>query len=335
MLAPVSNLTLTKAVDREVRVDRVTFVATARLPYVRKRLGVASRISSLIKNEGFRRIVAADADTVAILRLTGVGKVLEKDFSALLREELAIFNSSFLGFARDRLKAKPAFADKKPRGTRSRAFLHSDGKSGWLRSEVLTGFGQEVDGFWLRSARENFFFPLLAVLRKDVGVAPSWRSDLRNAAVLLGQSQTASDLPLAFLLNMIALELLVTSQSDKVVDALPQRAEAFLGWTGYWASDGFGERIRDLYRKRCLLVHQGRRDGISLEDVVFSDELLLNLLSNLVRHPKLFGSKDDVVEFSERFKAEQLLGIDTGVRPRTLRAQFRVIGRGQELERAF
>lgn len=335
MLAPISYLTLTEHVKREVRVDRVTFVSAQRLPYVRKRLGINTRISTLRANGDLERVLTDTTTTVAVLRLSGVLREKEADFMSLLREELAILNSSFLGFNRDRFSVRPSFSDERPRGSRSYLFLHRNGKTGWRQSEFLSGFGQTTDYYWLRSARQNFFFPLLRILRGELKVARAWKRDLYNASVMVGQSQAASDLAIAFLLNMIALELLLTQQGDGVVDALPERAEAFLGWTGHWESKDFATRIRDLYRKRCLLVHQGARNEIDVSDLLFSDELLLNLLSNLVHHPELFSSKQDVVEFSNRVGAERLLGIDAGVRPRTLRAHFRVTSRERELERAF
>lgn len=52
---------------------------------------------------------------------------------------------------------------------------------------------------------------------------------------------------------------------------------------------------------------------------MFTDHLLLNLLSNLVAFPRLFRSKDAVVEFSEKVEAERILGAKPRVRPKDLR----------------
>lgn len=38
LVAPVSGLVLTKAIDEEITVNEITFVSSARLPYVRKGL---------------------------------------------------------------------------------------------------------------------------------------------------------------------------------------------------------------------------------------------------------------------------------------------------------
>lgn len=335
MIVPIAHLQLTDRVDREVRVDRVTFVHTDRLPYVRKRLGINQRIGDLRKSGSLNQVLDPKTKAAAVLRLTGVLRQRESEFFTILREELDILNSSFLGFPRNRFSVRPTLAKERPRGSRDYLFLHKNGKTGWRRSEFLAGLGQDVDGFWVRSAKENFFYPMLRIIRGETKVSRGWRTDIRNAALLVGQSQGATDLPMAFLQNMIALELLLTQQGDGVGDALPERAEAFLGWTGFWESADFEKRIRDLYRKRCLLVHQGARDEINIEDLLFSDDLLLNLFSNLVRHPRQFDSKAAVVRFSERVRAERVLGVDAGSRPKTLRAQFRVTSRAREMESAF
>lgn len=136
----------------------------------------------------------------------------------------------------------------------------------------------------------------------------------------MGLSQTANSVADAFLWNMVALELLLTNQGDKVVDALPSRAEALLGWSRNWTEDNFEAKIREAYSRRCLLVHEGNRDSPRREDLFFTDDLLICLLSNLVTHPVLFYSKEAVIEFSKRVEAERLLkGIKTTVRPRSLR----------------
>ena len=46
----------------------------------------------------------------------------------------------------------------------------------------------------------------------------------------------------------------------------------------------------------------------------------MNVLMNLVSHPKLFSSKDAFVEFSEKVEAQRTLGVTRPrVRPKTLR----------------
>jgi hypothetical protein len=46
-----------------------------------------------------------------------------------------------------------------------------------------------------------------------------------------------------------------------------------------------------------------------VQDLAFTDHILVNVLVNLVSLPKLFQSKDDVVAFPKRLEAERMLGI--------------------------
>jgi hypothetical protein len=67
------------------------------------------------------------------------------------------------------------------------------------------------------------------------------------------------------------------------------------------------------------LVHEGNTSGVTEELLLFTDDLLLNLFVNLTQHSELFDSKDAVIDFAERVKAERVLGLKAKVRPKTLR----------------
>ena len=118
---------------------------------------------------------------------------------------------------------------------------------------------------------------------------------------------------------MIALELLLTRQQDKLSKVLPKRAEAFLGWTGLWQSQDYEARIKDVYEKRNKLMHTGEREIISKRDLLFTDDLLLNLFANLTKMPDLFASKEKIIEFAEKVEAEHKLRIKSKVQPGKLR----------------
>lgn len=176
-----------------------------------------------------------------------------------------------------------------------------------------------LDDYWKEFHRESFFLKLMAILRGDKAVSSGWRTSLWNAAILTGQSQSSRNQAFCFLRNMVALELLLTKQGDTYINVLPERAEAFIGWATSWQIENYEERIREVYKKRCRMVHEGVTDGITIEDLLFTDDLLLNLFENIALHPELFSSKKAVVEFAERCRAERLLGVKAKVRPKTLR----------------
>ena len=177
----------------------------------------------------------------------------------------------------------------------------------------------EADGRWKEWQKKFFFTHLMKILHRKIPIEQEWRECLKKAATLVGKSLGTYDLADAFLWNMIALESLLTRQGDKYTDAIPERIEAFLGWAWDWSEKKYKERIREAYQVRCKLVHEGDVSGVTGELLLFTDDLMLSLLVNLTRHPKLFYSKDAVVKFVERVKAARVLGGKAKVRPKTLR----------------
>ena len=193
-----------------------------------------------------------------------------------------------------------------------------DSRRNFQRRTVGKSDDLRLDGVWRTFQDKMFFSKVLGIINGQVKVSRKWQEDLKRAAVLVGQSQVSNDVAQAFLWNMIALELLLTNQQDKHSDALPKRIEAFLGWVGFWEDDDYEAQIAEAYRKRCLFVHDGKRDEVSIEDLLFTDDLVLNLLSNLTHHSRLFTSKQDVVDFADRVECERKLGVRPKVRPGTL-----------------
>lgn len=319
-IAPVRNLRLTEATNFEFEVDKVSFVDAAKLPLRRKKYGLPVPVSKIGK--GIKSIdeVLRGQPTVATLRLTGDVKALKQGFVNIVQDELSILSLSQLGWSRRRRNAFPALSDEQPIGRRSSLLLNSSDASWTQPNELVGRYGTlYLSAEWKRFQKEVFFFPLLEIISGRTKVAPNWKRDIRNAAILAGKSQSISDISQAFLWNMIALETLLTTVNDKYSEELPRRAEAFIGWSKDWQVDNFETRIKSLYKKRCVFVHTGNRSDITMGDLLFSDDLLLNVLTNITRHPSIFGSKEKIVTFSEKIQAEQILGIKGRVRPKTLR----------------
>lgn len=324
-MIPVGNLWLTEAVDREFRVDRVTFVHRDKLPRVRKRLGLGAPVSEIkktIRDWDFFE----SAKAFAVVRHTGTPEEVEDHCLEIVREELSILTASQLGYS-NRAQMRPIV----PAGEVSEPLIRYLAVS----SRDRTRFGQllkrtaplgEVilDRRWKSYQGEMFFMNLLKILRGKTEVEGSWRKELRRASVMLGESVGANDLLKSFVWNMVVLELLLTEQGERTRDALPSRAEALLGWVSFWEPESYEERLSDVYSKRNALLHSGKRENISYRDVAFTDHLLVNLLLNLANNPRLFGSKSDVVQLSKKVEAERTLGLKSSVRPRNLRFTRRV-----------
>ena len=92
-VVPISNVTLTEAVNWEFPIERVTLVAAHRLPYRRRRLGIPKRISVLTERHGglLKRFFDTE-ETFAIVRHSGRPEDLKKILLTQIRDELAILS---------------------------------------------------------------------------------------------------------------------------------------------------------------------------------------------------------------------------------------------------
>jgi len=315
-IAPVGDLALTDAVHREFQIGRVLFVHAQKFRRIRKRLAIRRRVSewpALLKK------VIEDTPTIAVLRHSGQPRQLKAKCFPTVKEALYILSASQLHFAgRDR-PPRPLLLDEGERGVVKHLFLNTRNALATAGSEVADRHRALIpDKAWKTRSEDFFFKKLLNILDGKTGVERSWRENLRRVAILVGESLRADDLPHAFLWNMIALEMLLTQRGDKYLDVLPERMEAFLGWAGFWQQRQFPERIRDAYKLRCKLVHDGDAQGVTKDQVEFTDCLLLNACVNLVNYPKLFTSKQHVIEFARKVAAEKVLGLKSRVRPKRL-----------------
>lgn len=254
------------------------------------------------------------------MRITGTASDASKKFKKKVTEQLNLLALSQLGVSRRRHNAYPTISAGSTRLRSAQIQLATpDGVPAHVQNKFQGKCGELViDAHWKRSEQTFFFRKLLRLLDPKSILSNSWRQDLTRAAHLAGESQCLTDIAGAFLLNMIAVEILLTGSSDRYSDALPKRAESFLGWAADWKLRNYESRIGAIYRKRCDLVHRGRKDEITKGDLFFSDDLLFNVLINIVRHPRLFRSKELLIEFSSKVQAEKLLGIKSRTRPKTL-----------------
>lgn len=316
-LTPVGNVILTGAVNNEFGIGRILFVDREKLPRIRKRLGLIDRVSEVkrtTKGGFFDR-----ADTYAVLKVKGKPAELETECFRQVKDALSILALSQLGYAKRRFVGRISlFGEHDVTGVED-SFLNRSDSSKIINSRLTQDPRYLIlDQDWKNFQKQVFFDDLMKILSGKTRVAPNWRRDLRRASVLAGQSVNSNDVATSFLWNMIVLEMLLTRQQDKHAEVLPKRAEAFLGWSGFWQSQDYERRIEDVYSKRNRLVHAGETEAIAKTDLLFTDDLLLNLFANLVRLPHSFGSKEKIVEFTEKVEAEHKLGIKPKVQPEKL-----------------
>jgi hypothetical protein len=240
VLVPIGNLVLAdEGVNREFRVDRVTFVHRDRLPFVRRRLRLGvpvSELKKLKKSRRFERFFEA-AEAYAVVTHSGSRKEAERRCLEIVREELHLLSLSQLGYSPSRTLMKPLV----PQGE----VVHSYVDYLSVRSRAAKQDSAPLDGLKITAQKDDFlvigapwkhfqdtvfFTNLLKILRRETKVEAGWRDELRRAAVMIGEGVGTNDLLKSFLWNMVALEILLTENEErKMLETLPKRAEALLG----------------------------------------------------------------------------------------------------------
>jgi len=323
LCAPISSLDLTKSVNYEYKINRVTFIDSKKLSRRRKRMGFPNVLSFYV--DKFRQNLFCSENVVAIVRHGGTGKESKDVMLKLVKEELDLLSLSQLGYSPRYRNATPNIGKKLV--SQCNIFMANLDTGSLITRSHREGklFHLCLNEDWKNYQKNSFFPGLIKILDGSVKVESGWRKDLKKIAVLAGQSQSTREIHKAFLWNMIVIENLLTTQSKtKYIDQLPESAEAFIGWANEWVSDKYHEKIQELYRKRSCFVHDADFDSITVEDIQFTDSILFNILLNIVRHPSIFYSKNSLIEYSKKLQAERILGININstngskVRPKTL-----------------
>lgn len=316
-ISPIYHLEISKDLKGELSVGRVIFVEAKKLARIRKRIGlpiVLSKIDKKIPGVNFFK----ESKTFAIVQFKGVPEQKEFECRELIENAISLISSSQLGYCnRDN---NSQFGIIKTKGTGNRFFINKNIFEAHLNTYSETKvLPFRLDKRWKEFHKDFYFFDLLKLISSKNKMQKKWKETIIRAAAMSGKSMQSRDIEYSFLWNMIIVEMLLTEQGDKYSESLPERAEAFIGWVGYWEENKFEEKIQNLYTKRCQFVHDGNSNNIAVEDVLFTDDLVFNLLWNIIKHIDLFPSKESVVTFSEKVQAEKLLKVKPKVQPKTLK----------------
>lgn len=321
-IIPVSGLILSNDINNEFIVDRVTFITVKKLIKVRKRFGIRKKLSELRSNVHHDPFFNQLEPTVAIFRHGGKPSEITTKATRLVIEALEILATSQLGYSKRRFISFPSVLDVRVSSMKYLC-LNENNDSSLISKKLVGKIGNlMLDEKWKDWHKEFFFLDLIRIINRKLQVDDLWRINLYRVARLIGQSLSSNNIAHSFLLNMIAMEALLTKHGDKYLEVLPKRIEAFIGWIGYWNIEDYKEKIEDIYKKRCKYVHNGNESTIEIKDLLFTDDILFNMFVNIIYHINLFKSKEDIISFTEKVSAEHLLGIvgrKSKIRPKTLR----------------
>lgn len=329
IVVPVFGLCFRSRPKTEVKIGRVTFLSPNRLTRTRKRFGLYHTLSEYKAKLTSALPLWDEADAVAVLRTRRdpSNKDNTDDFR-IVSESFLVLASAIHGYSG---------RGKHPIALRRRAvgepvtisiFGNTDSTLRVNSSHIDPVHGPiDLSKRWHEHAKHSHLYALSKMCDAKLA-APNWRLALWVASQLRGQSFLATTLAGAFLANMIAIERLIVSQNDKTELTIIDRLLAIFGWISGENPDSWRDMVHRLYQRRCSYVHEGDHEWITPTDVIDSDEILANLLSNFCRHPNWIGCKNDLIRISEEHKARMLLGLPAK-RPTTLAWSHRV-GRSPE-----
>ncbi len=309
---PTYNLSISKICNSEIRIENVTFISGKKIPYVRKHLGFKDRISVMNawnqKNIGKKLI--EDNVTYAIIKWRRLPDDSIQKPMRLIQEAIWILASSQFSASNRGIVDYFGLPEHGVRYMHKYFLYDLSGKKSRQSFSVASPIKTfELNGEWKRLMRHHLFPEVLRIINRDVSVDGKWRKSIRKAAILSGQSILSTDLPQAFMYNMIAMETLLTQRGDKFPDAIVERLNALFSWLFERRPRYWEQIITRLYKLRCSMVHDGETGDIKTEDLLNADILVENLLANLGLATRIIQSKSSLIELSKKVAAKRYLGI--------------------------
>lgn len=303
LVIPVYNLVLGKNINKEIQIEKITFIDKDKLIRCRKRFGFGKPFSEMGAFLKKMRIKLLDsAQTYAVLKY----KIDPKDTIATpmakIREATWILASQQFGYRRNIYR----FGFPEYRGHHlSDSFLYNlVTKKINVKFKAHNVIHHTINRKWSTVKQFHFFSNTLKIINGEFPVCKKWKMDIKKAVILCGKSVFSSELSEAFLYNMIALETLLTDKTGKHRELLKERLNAIFHWTG----ENWDTAIDRIYKLRCDMVHNGDVSKITTEDLLYSDHFLNNLLLNIGNATKVIKEKDDLIQMAKEYDACQILG---------------------------
>jgi hypothetical protein len=228
-IIPIRGLVLTKDINEEFKVNRVTFVTKQKLPRIRKRLGLPATLSDLTEiisqnDKDFKKTVKEflkSSTTFAVLPYKGKPKEKQKDCIRIVNEELNILSLSQLGWSTRKFNNRIEIKTSEKKLIYKTLDINKHHKE--FTHGLKTTFNPVpliLDKKWISFHKRFFFFELIKIIKGESTVSKKWRTILHRASAMIGQSQNSNDLTFCLLWNVISMEMLLTREADKISDKL-------------------------------------------------------------------------------------------------------------------
>ena len=319
IFVPIYNLEISDEIGGEFRIENVVFLSSKKIPKIRKRLTMPYKISYYNKqfnpDKKFKNLFTQSKVYAFVKSKRSKDDELSREFTQISEAVYLLASSQFYRNKRDSriLFGGPEFSqiifDE------VLLFETTSEKASWRHKRISPVNPYVLNKLWTKFIAHHFFPKIITILNGKKYVKLKWKSDLRKAALLAGQSYFSSNLYESFLYNMIALEILLLGGDGKTENILVERLASLFGWITREKLDYWFEMINHLYQLRCDLVHKGKTRDITIHDVLESDMLLANLLYNLCSLTHIIKGKEDLIKLSEKISARRTLGLRPIERP--------------------
>jgi hypothetical protein len=310
-LQPILNLRLRKGSGEELSIDDVLFVSHEKLRRVRRRIGLPWRVSDAPRDV---KLLLAGVETLGIVATSSSSPDASRIAATKGREACSILRAVSWPFAkRSRSNLLRVFG---PSDVAYRVLVrqlviekstgHLTGtRTGQQRALVPFQIDHNWKGF---QKRHGWLKALVTFFEGGQRVDAKWRSAVRRAAILFGESLQEADRSLAFLFNMMALDTILREREERSREVFP-RLDAILGWSNVglkkpWFASNDLKRLAD---RRNELVHEGESPHLSADDLVLADELLGNLLLFVCEMGDRWPSRKEMIRFAERVSCRKKL----------------------------
>jgi hypothetical protein len=317
IIAPISGLWLSEAIQNELKVGNVIFVTKNKLPRIRKRLGIKKPVSKLseigLNNQNSIKESLNDffkySKTYAVLNFSGTPKENQNKNIRLIEEAINIISFSNLGYSTRKFNSKIHIKNSKY--VLNNKTLVIDKKQLRLRlgNKSIHPIPLELNERWKNFHGKFYFHKLLKLVNGEIKIKSKWKKTLISVAKLVGKSLNSHDIPESFLKNVIALEMLLVNQNEKIEEKIIERSRYLLEWCDEWEEKDIETKIKEMYKKRCDYVHDGKYDDIRKEDLIFTDDLIFNIYNNLLKNTDKIISKGKLIEFSYKYMCEKELNL--------------------------
>lgn len=318
---PIYGIKLCKSIKSEFQLNKITLITKSKLSRCKKRFGLSKPLNNYFKRGGEQ---FESEQIFAIAKFGGDNPDgLLRQFENVLKDELAFLSASQTCFNSRQHNANISLAN---RGFDFYQDIHVENTTTCriIRSSSIKGRYCELvlnKNYLDWQRHHGFLLNALDIIRDKTSVKKEMISAIENCIIFLGKSQDSTELYLSFLNNMIALDSILSTPTNgkKQSQSVESALHYLLGWSDLWSNE-IKEKVKEIYKLRADLVHDGKRENIKVEDLLFTDQILRNVLFNITKHPHLFQNKKALKDFLLKREAENTLGVKSTILPKSFKA---------------